>query len=326
MSLAPASCDDIHIGIGLWSMRSTAYAPSPFPQLYADLIHDARLAEELGFDSLWIAEHRNWYDGWCPQPLVAASVALAATTSLHVGTGMYLLPQHDIGVTLRDVETLLRLYGPRLQLGIALGYRPEEYRAAGIPFSRRGALMESHILALRDRSVTWPSEVPLWVGGLAEPAIRRAGRHGLSLLLPNSLRPSELESRVGLWRDEAKAQGEEEGRLGMLVDTWIVPDGSPPAVQEIRDRLAVHYREYSGAFFQLRGAPGFTRPDLLNVQSARTRAAAVVGDAAAVTAGLRALKNEGVNAFVLQVRSDAQPSAYRQVMCQLAQDVLPMVR
>jgi alkanesulfonate monooxygenase SsuD/methylene tetrahydromethanopterin reductase-like flavin-dependent oxidoreductase (luciferase family) len=326
VSSSPASCDDIHIGIGLWSMRSTAYSPSPFTQLYADLIQDARLAEELGFDSLWLAEHHNWYDGWCPQPLVAASVVLAATKSLHVGTGMYLLPQHDIDVTSRDVETLLTLYGPRLELGIALGYRPEEYRAVGIPFSRRGALMESHIRALRERSAAWPGEVPLWVGGLAEPAIRRAGRHGLSLLLPNSLRPSELKSRIEIWRDEANAHGREVDRLGMLVDTWIVPDGSPPVVQAVRDRLAVHYREYSGAFFELQGAPGFTRPDLLDVQSARTRAAAVVGDATAVVAGLRALKDDGVNAFVLQIRSDALPSAYRKIMRQLAQDVLPKVR
>jgi alkanesulfonate monooxygenase SsuD/methylene tetrahydromethanopterin reductase-like flavin-dependent oxidoreductase (luciferase family) len=317
---------DLHVGLGLWSMRSTVYSPRSWAQLYDELRDDARLAEQLGFDSLWLAEHRNWYDGWCPQPLVAASAVLAATESLHVGTGMYLLPQHDIDVTRRDISTLLELYGPRVELGVGLGYREDEYDAVGVPFSRRGALMDSHLTTLRKCQTTWPGDVDVWVGGLAEAAIRRAGRHGHSLLLPNTLGHAELQSRLSIWREEAAKHGHRPGRLGMLVDVWIVEDGDPVAVQRVRERLALHYREYTGAFYKLRGDPGFTRPDLLDAQSRRTRVAAVVGDAASVVEGLRALIDCGVDGFVLQVRCDADASAYRRVMRQLGQDVLPEVR
>ena len=64
------------VGLALWSMQRTQAVPSPgWPQLYADLIDDSRAAEDLGFDSLWLAEHRFWYDGWCPQPLIAAALS-----------------------------------------------------------------------------------------------------------------------------------------------------------------------------------------------------------------------------------------------------------
>jgi alkanesulfonate monooxygenase SsuD/methylene tetrahydromethanopterin reductase-like flavin-dependent oxidoreductase (luciferase family) len=164
------------------------------------------------------------------------------------------------------------------------------------------------------------------MGGLAEAAIRRAGRHGLSLLLPNTLGPAELQTRLRIWREEANKHGQRPGRLGMLVDVWIIPDDRPDEVQNAKDRLALHYREYTGAFYKLRGAPAFTRPDLLDAQSSRTRAAAVIGDAATVAEGLCALRDQGVDGFVLQMRCDARPAAYREVMRQFAQDVLPKMR
>ena len=52
------------------------------------------------------AEHRLWYDGWCPQPLVAAAAVAGATERLRVGTAMLLLPQHDphrIAAAARDL-------------------------------------------------------------------------------------------------------------------------------------------------------------------------------------------------------------------------------
>src|SRR5207253_3165092 len=85
----------IEIGLALWTMQSTAGAPASHSALYRHLPDDARLVEALGFDSMWFAEHRFWYDGWCPAPLVAAASAASATTSLGIGTSMVLLPPHD---------------------------------------------------------------------------------------------------------------------------------------------------------------------------------------------------------------------------------------
>ena len=85
----------MEIGVGLWTMRSLAGAPGASPALYRALREEAALAEELGYHSLWIAEHHFWYDGWCPSPLVAAASALAATTRLHIATGVNLAALRD---------------------------------------------------------------------------------------------------------------------------------------------------------------------------------------------------------------------------------------
>jgi alkanesulfonate monooxygenase SsuD/methylene tetrahydromethanopterin reductase-like flavin-dependent oxidoreductase (luciferase family) len=307
-------------------MRSTAYAPRAFPALYGELRADAQLAEELGYDAIWVAEHHFWYDGWCPQPLVAAAACLAATSALRVGTAMHLLPQHDIAVTSRDLGDLRGCFGDRLDLGVSLGYRDEEYDGVGVARSRRGAIMDEQLdRLLAEHGAGWSGAIPpIYVGGIAAAAIRRAGRRGLSLLLPNSLAPGEVAARRDLAAGEAATAGRPGGRLGMLVDVWICPDEQ--FADRVRDRLVLHYREYAGAWFRLRGEPGFRRPDLLDRQSARTRSVAVVGTAAQVLEQLLVLRAAGTDTFVLQVRSDLPDGRHRAAMSALAADVLPGLR
>ncbi|MFC5748458.1 LLM class flavin-dependent oxidoreductase [Actinomadura rugatobispora] len=295
--------------------------------MYADLRDDARLAEELGYDTLWVAEHHFWYDGWCPQPLIAVASALAATSSLRVGTAMLLLPQHDVSVVSRDVGTLVAAYGDRLDLGVGLGYRDEEFDGVGVRRSERGRRMEAALTTLlKDHAGTWSGPPPVYVGGLAEAAIRRAGRHGAGLLLPNSLTPDEIDLRRTLASQEAAAAGLTPGRTGMLVDVWVTSDGTQESRDRVLDRLVTHYREYAGAWFRLQGSPGFTRPDLLDRQSRRTRRAAVVGDPEQVTESLLALRAAGVDTFLMQVRGDFPRPAYRRVMNELANTVIPELR
>lgn len=318
---------EVRVGLGLWSMRSTVYEPSSWTGLYAQLRADARLAEQLGYDTLWLAEHHFWYDGWCPQPLVAVASAMGATSTLRVGTAMLLLPQHDVSVVSRDVGTLLELYGDRLDLGVGLGYRDEEYDGVGVLRKQRGRRMDDHLSSLlADHVDAWSSPPPVYVGGLAEPAIRRAGRQGAGLLLPNSLSPTEIALRREMCAEESAAAGKPVGRTGMLVDVWVTSDDQEQARDRVLDRLVTHYREYAGAWFMLQGEPAFTRPDLLDKQSARTRRAAVVGTAAQVTEGLLALRAAGVDTFLLQVRSDVPTASYQRVMHAIAAEVMPELR
>jgi alkanesulfonate monooxygenase SsuD/methylene tetrahydromethanopterin reductase-like flavin-dependent oxidoreductase (luciferase family) len=320
------SAAGIQVGLGLWSMRSTAYVPRPYPALYAELRRDAQLAEELGYDAIWVAEHHFWYDGWCPQPLVAAASCLAATSQLRVGTAMHLLAQHDAATTSRDVSVLLACFGDRVDLGVALGYRDEEYDAVGLARNRRGRMMDDHLdRLLADQTAAWGvSAPPVYVGGIADAAIRRAARRGLSLLLPNSLTPAEVAVKRDLAMTEATAAGRPLARLGMLVDVWVCRDED--AADRARERLVVHYREYAGAWFRLRGELGFSRPDLLDRQSARTRRSAVVGTAEQVLAQLLDLRAAGTTTFVLQLRADVPVDSYQENMKALAATVLPGLR
>jgi len=322
---AVADSDRVQVGVGLWSMRSTAFEPKSFSDLYAELRADSIAAEALGFDSIWLCEHHLSFDGWCPQPLIAAAACLAATTELRVGTAMHLLPLHDLETTKRDVGTILDCFGDRLDLGVSLGYRDEEYRAFGLELRHRGKRMDHHldeILLAFGRC--WPTPQPIYLGGIAPAASTRAAHRGLSLLLPNSIPLEEVRNRVAQFRLDSAESGGSIGRVGMVVDTWVCPD--EVIAEKVKERLVQHYREYAGAWFELKGEHGFSRPDLLDQQSSRTRQMAAIGSAEFIVEKITALHEAGVRTFVLQVRSDVKTPDYRAAMEQVASDVVPSLR
>jgi probable F420-dependent oxidoreductase len=101
-------------------------------------------------------------------------------------------------VLAKQLTTLDILSGGRLDVGLGLGWMPQEYAAVGVPYRRRGARGEEFIAALRalwtedlvefhgefyeiPRSRVEPKPLqrphpPLLLGGSAEAALRRAGR------------------------------------------------------------------------------------------------------------------------------------------------------
>ena len=102
------------LGISLWTMQSTAARPGLGRALYRRFPEDVVVAEELGFDSIWVGEHRLWYCGWCPAPLHALAAAAAATTRIRLGTAMYLVPQHEPVSAARAIARLDELSGGRV--------------------------------------------------------------------------------------------------------------------------------------------------------------------------------------------------------------------
>lgn len=321
----------VEVGVALWSMQSTATSPASWPRLYADLVRDARHAEALGFDSLWIAEHRFWYDGWCPAPLVAAAAALGATRRLYVGTAMHLLPQHDPTRTVRAGAVLDATSRGRFRLGVGLGYRDEEFDGVGLARAHRGRRMEAALDVLRtaqvgsgDGSARPPDHPSVWVGGMARAAIARAARRGLGLLLPPTLRPVEVREALAFARSEAHAAGLPLGRVGMVKDLWVTD--SETERREHLDAVAAHYREYAGSWYRLHGEQGFARPDLLDRQMARTRDTAVVGRAGRVVETLGELADAGVDMLALHVSADITRHRYATMMSTLAETVLPALR
>jgi alkanesulfonate monooxygenase SsuD/methylene tetrahydromethanopterin reductase-like flavin-dependent oxidoreductase (luciferase family) len=321
----------IEIGLGLWSMQNTAAAPASWASLYAAIPEEARLAEALGFDELWFAEHRFWYDGWCPQPLVAAAAAAGATTTLRVGTAMHLLPQHDPTRVAVAVAALDRSSAGRLDLGVGLGYRHAEYDGVGLPLRRRGRLMDQAL----DRLIAeWNEAAPplvqqphprVWVGGTAQKANDRAARPGLALMLPPTLRAEEVRDAVARAGTAAAAAGLQPGPVGIMKDVWVDHDAGAARAHFI-PRTTSHYREYAGAWWELKGRPGFEVPDLLDKQMARPAATMIVGTPDDVVAELLELHAAGVEVFGLQIHSDVTRDRWRDVAALIAAEVLPTVR
>jgi alkanesulfonate monooxygenase SsuD/methylene tetrahydromethanopterin reductase-like flavin-dependent oxidoreductase (luciferase family) len=316
------------LGISLWGMQSTATRPVNIPSLYRQYAADAQVLDDLGFHSMWSAEHRLWYDGWCPALFHAAAFAASRTTNLRFGTAMALLPQHDATAFARAVTTLDRLTGGRVDLGVALGHRDTEYDALGLRRDHRGRLMEDALGVLAD---VWNGDYgdmppiqqpgpPIWVGGLAPAAISRAARFGHGLLLPETLRPAEIAEVCARYRAEA----EHPGPIGVTRLVRIEEDAA--ATDAFSDALVRHFTEEIGAWWVLGDAPGFVRPERLAKQLARVRGVASIGSAEDVAAGIQAAFDAGVDLVVVRLNYDfTEPDDFRRQAVLLAEDVAPLL-
>ena len=111
----------------------------------------ARLAEELGFDSIWAGEHVVVPSPRVPpspmepedpilDPLVYLGFVAAATERLLLATGIIILPQRNPLVLAKQAATLDVLSAGRLLLGIGAGYLEPEMTAIGVPMADRGAV------------------------------------------------------------------------------------------------------------------------------------------------------------------------------------------
>ncbi|MBL6953969.1 MAG: LLM class flavin-dependent oxidoreductase [Alphaproteobacteria bacterium] len=95
-------------------------------------------AEELGYDSIWIAEHHfsNRY-GIMPDPFAYLSYLAAKTTRIKLGAAVMVVPLHHPMRIVENAAFVDILSNGRFQLGLGSGYRPYEFEGLGIDFESR---------------------------------------------------------------------------------------------------------------------------------------------------------------------------------------------
>jgi probable F420-dependent oxidoreductase len=124
----------------------------------------ARMADAAGVDRIVVADHvvmgaRTDAYGWgrftvapnAPwlEPLTMLSGMSAVTAQVRLGTSILIAPLRGATILAKTVSTLDVLSRGRLDLGVGVGWQREEYEAAGIDFSRRGALLSDTMAACR---------------------------------------------------------------------------------------------------------------------------------------------------------------------------------
>ncbi|GLX11120.1 LLM class flavin-dependent oxidoreductase [Microbispora sp. NBRC 16548] len=316
----------LDIGVGLWTMQSTASYPHSIPGQYRAFPDEARHVEELGFGSLWLGEHRFWYDAWVPAPMLPIAAGVAATSTLRFGTAMMLLPQHDPDRLAATAASLNALGGRRFDVGVGLGHRDAEYDGLGIARPSRGRRMDAGLDRLT-APVYGLAPDTIWVGGMAEAALRRLGCRGMSAMLPQTLDERALRGAVHTIGEAAAAADVPRGRIGVLKDVWVDTDGAR-AREWFLPRLRDHYQEEAGAWWVLKGrGHGFSQRDVLDRQVDRVVASAIVGDPGEVAERLAELPACGVDKVVVRLNFDfTYGPALRRALELFAGSVLPLVR
>ena len=97
-----------------------------------ETLEEIQFADELGFDSAWLAEHHFSRYGILGNPLLMGAAIAQATERIRIGTAVVVLPFHDPIRLAEDAATLDVISGGRLDLGIGRGYQPQEFAGFGV--------------------------------------------------------------------------------------------------------------------------------------------------------------------------------------------------
>lgn len=227
------------------------------------MIRIARRAEELGYASLWTFQrvlcpvvggpdpaygavhnpsprpaddpsYRAVHDAMLPLAFVAGH-----TKRIGLGTGTLCAPFTPPALLAKAMTTLDHLTGGRVTAGLGIGWMPDEYAAAGVPFERRGARMDEYLRCLHalwtqdpvefagefytvPRAHTGPPPLqrphpPVLVGGAAEPALRRAGRLAQGWIGSTRQDPRRIAHSVALVREGAAQAGRDPDAIRIVL-------------------------------------------------------------------------------------------------------------
>ncbi len=230
---------------------------STFPTDYSvDIAILARKAEQLGYDSLWLAEHpilpvnskTPWpgsADGKIPKkyadtadPFVALGRASAVTENLLLGTGICLVPERNPLILANEVATLDMYSKGRFLFGIGAGWLKEETDIMGGDFAHRWTQTREAVMAMKELWTTVESEYhgkyydfppvysfpmpvqrphpPIYLGGHAKNVFRRIVEWG-DAWMPNRITPQDIENGRKTIDSLASEAGRDPAEIGITV-------------------------------------------------------------------------------------------------------------
>lgn len=211
---------------------STGFEGVMYPIPFAgptDFIRQAKLCEDLGYDSIWGNDHittqdyvrklfpdspPNFYD-----PLIVLAAAASVTTRIKLGTAIAVLPMHEPVYLAKQAITLDQMSNGRFIMAVGLGAYREEFEAWGgkrVAGARRGDMMDESLEAMhrlfRDKVASFDGEYysytdvemfpksiaqpfPVYVGGHNLEALERAVKYGQGWL-PGWRPLHEMQERI----------------------------------------------------------------------------------------------------------------------------------
>jgi probable F420-dependent oxidoreductase len=243
------------------------------PRQIADL---ARLAEELGYSSVWVADHLLPPSPYGPvyggvfEPITLLSYVAAVTTRVTLGTSVIILPLRDPFLLAKQAATVERLAPGRLVLGVGIGWEQSEFTALKIPFHERGARTDEALELIRALHRTGRGEfrgrfyaaesgvfaptpsapIPLMIGGTSDAALRRAARIG-DLWQAFGLTPEEFGARRRTLDSLAAGRAVRAGTMLSITESAQATDDLARYARRWEaagaEHLGLHFGELSGA-------------------------------------------------------------------------------
>lgn len=233
----------MRLGIGLPTYLGNVIEPRA-------VLDWARRADQAGFAAVAVHD-RPHSDTW--EPLATLAAVASVTERVRLATAAVLLPTRDEALLVKQAAVVDRVSGGRLDLGVGLGGRANDFDLFGRPFAGRGREYERQLARIRE---LWDGAVateqsglqlgpapvqrprpPLWVGGYAAGAIDRAIRHGEGYLF-GAAGSASMTAKVPVIRAAAAEAGRPEFQIGGLAYALVSTDAAEIAEAE---RLLTRY-------------------------------------------------------------------------------------
>lgn len=123
---------------GLFNLMSYRDHPRGVPGVIADAKLMVGLAEEIGLDTAWFAEHHFTNYSVSVSPLMMAAHMAGLTRRIRLGTAVIVLPLYQPMRVAQEIALVDQLSGGRLVLGVGTGYQPFEFDRYGVDVTTRG--------------------------------------------------------------------------------------------------------------------------------------------------------------------------------------------
>jgi alkanesulfonate monooxygenase SsuD/methylene tetrahydromethanopterin reductase-like flavin-dependent oxidoreductase (luciferase family) len=207
----------------------------------------AKKADSGPFSSLGIID-RLVYPNF--EPLITLAAAAGATERIRLMTTVLIAPLRNAGMLAKQAASLDALSGGRLTLGLGVGGREDDFRAAPAEFHNRGRHFEEQLTLMKR---AWSGQ-PLaeGIGPVGPPPARQGGPE----VLIGGYSPAAIK-RVGRWGDGIILGGGSDPNvarqfIGIAEEAWKAENraGKPRLVACVYYSLGPNAKERAGAYIR----------------------------------------------------------------------------
>lgn len=219
----------------------------PHEQMLNEVLDQTVLADELGYDSVWFAEHHFSEYGILTTPQMLLSVAAERTKNIRLGVSIVTLPFKNPIQVAEDYALLDVLSNGRLNLGLGSGYLPHEFAGfkvdgkdkafrfndalaviekawTGEVFSHEGDYYQFSDVKLE--VIPKQKEVPVWIGALSERGSKFVGKMGYNIMGVPYVASSSLEELKNIidgYKEAYKASGNnpDDIKIPLALHTYV---------------------------------------------------------------------------------------------------------
>ena len=248
-------------------------------EVYAQALAEARLADEVGFHAVWLAEHHFSSYGLCPSLGVLAAAVARETRRVRIGTGVVIAPfAHPIRIA-EEFGMVDILSGGRLDFGLGRGYQPKEFRGLGVSMEKTRERFDEALEVIRR---AWTEDVvsfegefyrvpglrvapkplqkphpPLWTAAVSPDTYTLAARRGLRILVSPAFTPWDIlrknfDAYHAAWRE---AHGTDAGAEICMNKIIHVADSSKQAREDLREPTRWFFRAQADLIADAEGVP-----------------------------------------------------------------------